>query len=129
MDPSSGRSRCPGTLIYGTQPTFDFEEEKQKNLKRHEGRVVGLQKGRQLLAGAGGGGGRSMTAAFGDINGDGAIDLLIGKQSAYNTLLIGDGTGRFSTSENAPTGSQATSTVAFGDVPPPRLEPRPFHQP
>ena len=53
--------------------------------------------------------------AFGDVNGDGHLDVVVGNERAANQLLIGDGNGAFA-DQDLPGGSRDTYAIAFGDV-------------
>ncbi len=61
---------------------------------------------------------RTTTAALGDIDGDGDLDLLLGNYASQNRLLVNDGTGKFAdlTGIRMPSDSDLTSAVALGDI-------------
>ena len=55
------------------------------------------------------GGSRDTRAiAFGDVNGDGHLDAVVGNDGAANQLLIGDGNGAFA-AQDLPGGRRATT--------------------
>ena len=54
--------------------------------------------------------------AMGDVDGDGDLDVLIGRELKANQLLINDGAGGFSVDASFPGGVANTHAVAMGDV-------------
>ena len=60
----------------------------------------------------------SYAVALGDIDGDGDLDMVIGKSAAQNQLYLNDGTGAFSnvTAARLPSVSDTTDALAFGDI-------------
>ena len=65
-----------------------------------------------------GGGRNTYCIALGDVNGDGHIDIAIGKLGEENQLLINSGNGTFSDTNTVslPGGSSNTHSLALGDV-------------
>ena len=84
-------------------------------------RNLGDWKFKNITAGAGvGAPGMSSTgAAFGDVDGDGDLDLFVTSCGGPNALFINDGTGRF-TNRTKPAGVEVrkigSTSVAMGDV-------------
>ena len=65
----------------------------------------------------------SRGAAWGDVNGDGWLDLYVCNEG-QDELFLNDGTGAFTRLPTAPTDNRLTSTsAAFADVTCARLEP------
>ena len=64
------------------------------------------------------GGSAAEAAAFGDLNGDGLLDLFVGTAwGASNQLWLGDGAGGFTPVTGGPANSaEATYGVSMGDV-------------
>jgi len=60
--------------------------------------------------------GLSMDAATADVNGDGALDVVIANEFRANILLLGDGTGHFrDASDRLPTHERDSEDVAIAD--------------
>eukprot|EP00316_Scyphosphaera_apsteinii_P007920 CAMPEP_0119309550 /NCGR_PEP_ID=MMETSP1333-20130426/15829_1 /TAXON_ID=418940 /ORGANISM="Scyphosphaera apsteinii, Strain RCC1455" /LENGTH=795 /DNA_ID=CAMNT_0007313543 /DNA_START=59 /DNA_END=2442 /DNA_ORIENTATION=- len=59
---------------------------------------------------------QTSAVAFGDVDGDDDLDLLIGNADGPNEMLINDGRGGFTSSSGLLAGSGFTKAVAFGDV-------------
>ena len=62
-----------------------------------------------------GGSWNTYSVAFGDVDGDGDMDIVVGNSGEVNQLLINDGLGTF-TAFDMPGGSMSTLSVAVGDV-------------
>ncbi len=57
----------------------------------------------------------SLSLALGDMNGDGALDVVTGNQD-QNTVYLNDGTGNFPTERDFGPGPDSTYSVSLGDV-------------
>lgn len=55
------------------------------------------------------------SVAFGDIDGNGAPDLVVGN-TGQSAVYLNDGTGSFSVGHNFGSGTEKTNTVALGDI-------------
>jgi hypothetical protein len=53
---------------------------------------------------------------FGDVDGDGDLDLAVGNLNGQDAVYLNDGSANFGTSRNFGTGSDVTLSVALGDV-------------
>ncbi|MEM7200812.1 MAG: VCBS repeat-containing protein [Planctomycetota bacterium] len=61
--------------------------------------------------------GSATDAAFGDVDGDGDLDVVLAQQQARNLLLLNDGTGRYSDASDQLTRDAGwTTAVALADV-------------
>ena len=66
-----------------------------------------------------GGSADTQAVAFGDVNGDQHLDIIVGNYNQANQLFLNDGSGGFGSSSNLPTGGTGefnTKALAFGDV-------------
>ena len=66
-----------------------------------------------------GGSAYTQVVAFGDVNGDSHLDIIVGNYNQANELFLNDGSGGFSSSSNLPSGGTEelnTKALAFGDV-------------
>ncbi len=57
-----------------------------------------------------------LDAILGDVNGDGAPDLIVANQSGLSDLYLNDGTGNFGLKVDIDTVGNSTRSVALGDV-------------
>jgi len=62
------------------------------------------------------GGNATMSVVVGDVNGDGAMDVIVGNSSEQNAVYLNDGTGNFSAARTFGTGTDTTESVAVGDM-------------
>ena len=98
-------------LVIGTQGDGDEGASNALLLGARSDGAFGLSDG--FL----GGSANTLAVAMGDVDADGALDLLIGNGgSDPNELLMGDGAGGFSTTDGFPGGAADTRAVAMGDV-------------
>ncbi len=58
----------------------------------------------------------TFSVAYGDVNGDGHLDLAVGNFSEQNVVYLNSGAGTFAASTNFGPGSDRTYSVALGDV-------------
>lgn len=59
---------------------------------------------------------RTTSIIAGDVNNDGAVDIIIGDFEEYNKLFLNDGTGRFRNAINLPGGKSHTSSLVTADI-------------
>ena len=86
--------------------------DKQLDVFTGQALWLGDGSGGFTTAGTGILGGASSTSAAGDFNGDGFLDLFVGKQYYPDELYLGDGNGGFTATTGGPAGATFMTTVS-----------------